>query len=209
MPHTSTHESPHLPVSTKAEQTALSAPDIHGLYIMGTLRYTQKLQHLTLEIEKCKTQIEMQIQNNAAQEQQHADLQSEQDLEERLLERVHRAHLQKLDELITLEREYRQHLEAGEYQKIRTKKQDELQHTQEEIETLEHALLHRELERLNVLEKLTPKRATLTALQETLLSLEQDKSYLERTALQQIHQDAQSMLPQASTQETTDTEILD
>jgi len=111
--------------------------------------------------------------------------------------------------LIALEREYKQYLKSEEYLHLFEKKQEAIARTEEEIETLEHTLLHRELERLNLLDILIPKREKMATLRQKQRELEQHKNYLEKTALQQLHQNAQTMLSHNHTPaESTDTEIL-
>ena len=186
----------------KSEQhLALLAQKIDNTYKEGMYIYSEKLSQYALEIENIKAQINALYKAKDTQEQELKTIEKELDHEERFLKKLNETFNLKIHSIDELKTEYADLMEANEYNKILKRKTNELSLALDEIEEVEITLLQQELERINLLKKLNPKRQEISALKDKKLELE--KEYF---SLKKLHQ-----LPQLSleSEEEITTEIIE
>ena len=166
--------------------SVVAVREIENHYREGIIAYTEGLSRYVLEISKLKANISTEKKLIEKDETLLLLLERGVGYDEKLLEKNNDTFSQKIHSLQELDREYKDMLENKEYQKLDTRKIHELQEILDEIEELEMMLLQRELERLNMLIKLEPKRRLIRELKSELTELRLDKEYFEATKIHQI-----------------------
>ena len=124
----------------------------------GILAYAEGIRRYTFEIEKLKVQIDTEKQNIKKEEEVLFVLEREVGYDEKLLQRDNETFSKKVNSLQDLNSEYKDMLDNAEHTKLLKRKKDELQELLDEINEIEMTLLDAELERINLLLKLEPKR---------------------------------------------------
>ncbi|PHS40704.1 MAG: hypothetical protein COB07_04125 [Sulfurovum sp.] len=177
-------------VHTVSQDTSIPAiiNEIDNYYRQGTLAYAEGISRYKVEIEKLLNSIEKAV--NDKQKEEKALLAAEQELaiDTRLLEGLQDNFMQKLYSIEELNTEYKDVIDEAGYTKLLTGKTKELHKVQDEIEELELTTLKHELERINCLEILEPKRREIDILKESVKELELEKEHYASTKLHQLPQ---------------------
>lgn len=175
-------------------------------YTQGTLAYTESLHRYTIEIEKLKAQIKTSIAEKAAEEKSLTKIEHENLYNEKLLDRLSDQFCKKAESIEELNDEYSSIIDTKEYTKILLRKKKDITALQDEIDEIETSLLDRELERLNLLEKLEPKRMAIAQMEAEITQLELEKEHFGLTKLQQIPY--LELSQKSTTDELIDTVVL-
>ncbi len=186
---------------------SLIAREIEDRYKEGVFAYIDAVANYTEEIEKLKHKILLQTQLNSEDEAALQKFQNEIFFEERTLERLNEQFAQKAISMEEFKTQYSTFMEEGARRQILSTKEKEILALNDEIEEFEMKLLAQELERLNLLETLEPKRQVLLGLEEALEALEWKKKHFESTQLQQIH--ALPSVKEVSAEEGNEEDIVD
>jgi len=200
----------YTPVATQNEPentTKMQAiVEITQYYQEKTQRYSNGIQAYNLEIEKIKIRIDEAIRDKIEEEEHFSRQASEVKYHARIVGESNDTFHQTILSLDELETEYKESMQASEYMRIIKKKKQSIHQLLVIISDQEEQLLAQELERLNILEMLTPKRKELEALQNKLKTLELEKKHFESSQLQQVIQ-----LPTLSTakEEVIDIDTVD
>jgi len=196
-------------VHTVSNGTSIPAiiNEIDSYYKQGTLAYAEGISRYKVEIEKLLNSIEKAV--NDKQKEETALFAAEQELaiDTRLLERLQDDFMKKLHSIEELNTEYKDVLDEEEYKKLLTGKTKELHKVQNEIEELELTYLNHELERINCLEILEPKRREIDILKESLKELELEKEHFASTKLHQLPQ--MGLSNNENDDELVDTDIVE
>ena len=173
-------------IESQPRVSVVAVRELENNYREGIIAYTEVLSRYVLEISKLKVNISTEKKLIEKDEALLLLLERGVGYDEKLLAKNNDTFSQKIHSLQELDREYKDMLENKEYQKLDTRKKHELQEILDEIEELEMTLLQRELERLNMLVKLEPKRRLIRELESELTELRLDKEYFEATKIHQI-----------------------
>ncbi len=160
--------------------------EIEKHYRDGIITYSEGLYRYTLEISKLETEIGIEKKSIHKDEETLFSLERQIEYDENLLEQYNNRFSKKIGSIQELNREYREMMDTQTYLKTDKRKLYELQEILDEIEELEITLMQCELERINLLLKLQPKRREIAVLEREMKMLKLDKSYFESTGLQQI-----------------------
>ncbi len=175
------------PESVSEQRVSLHAVrEIEHHYREGIIAYADGLSRYGLEISKLKANISTEKKLIEKDEAALIVLERTVGYDEKLLQKINDNFSQKIHSMQELDREYKDMLNNQEYKKLDTRKKHELQELLDETEELEMILLQRELERLNLLIKLEPKRGLIAELESELIELRLDKTHFESTKLHQI-----------------------
>jgi len=166
----------------------LLAQKINNSYKEGISAYTETLSNYGLEIEALKNKIYTLHKAYKVEEEQLKFIEKERDHEARFLQKLDDAFTQKVLVIHELNTQYASLMERSEYTNVLKRKKNELQLFLDEIEEVEITLLQQELERINLLIILNPKRTKILQLQEDLKRLEREREYYSLTKLQQLPQ---------------------
>jgi len=177
-------------VHTVSKDTNIPAiiNELDNYYKQGTLAYAEGISRYKIKIEKLSNSIEKAV--NEKKEEETALLAAEQELaiDTRLLDRLQNDFIRKLQSIEELNTEYKDVLDEAGYIKLLTGKTKELHKVQDETEELELTYLKHELERINCLETLEPKRREIDMLKESVKELELEKEHFASTKLHQLPQ---------------------
>lgn len=181
--------------------------EIDNYYKQGTLAYAEGISRYKVEIEKLLSSIEKAI--NDKQKEETVLLAAEQELaiDTRLLEGLQDDFMQKIHSIEELNTEYKDVLDEAGYTKLLTGKTKELHKVQDAIEELELTHLSHELERINCLEILEPKRREIDTLKESVKELELEKEHYASTKLHQLAQ--MGLANNENDGEVVDTDIVE
>lgn len=162
------------------ENVALHAMvELSQQYNKKTQHYSKTIQSYNIEIEKIKILIEDAIQSKKEDEDNFLSQIGEVKYHAKLVAKSNDTFHQDIHSLEELESEYKESMDASEYMKISRKKRQSLKKLLSYIEEQEEELLNQELTRINILEKLTPKRKEIETLQRKLKTLELEKQHFE------------------------------
>ncbi len=181
----------HAPVLTQETTISNAMQTIIKLtqhYQDSTLKYSQAIQNYNHEIEKIKAYITKAIESKSEEENIFLKCDNEVKYLSRVLEDTNAEFHKEIHALEELENEYRHSIDNSVYMRITLKKKQTLKKSLDKIEVQEEELLSQELERLNILDKLSPKRKEVEALQKELEHLELEKKHYESSKLQQVIQ---------------------
>ena len=195
----------YVPVTTHETTITSASQAIVKLtqhYQDATLKYTQGIQNYNLQIEQMKNRISEALEENKEEEEIFSKIENEVNYHARSVRESNDVLHQDIGALEALEKEYKDVMNLSTHRRIVTKKKHALKKSLDKIEEQEETLLSQELERLNILEILTPKRAHVRELQSQFKNLELEKKHYESTKLQQVIQ-----LPTLST--TNREELID
>lgn len=184
----------------------LAAREIENHYRDGIIAYVEGISRYSLETSKLKANISTEKKLIEKDEATLIVFERKVSYDEKLLQKYNDSFSQKIHSIQELNREYKEILEDAEYLKLDKRKQHELQELLDEIEELEMTLLHRELERTNILLKLEPKRRLIRELESELTELNLDKEYFASTKLQQISAISNK---EKMEDDTVDTEVME
>ncbi|NKQ41070.1 MAG: hypothetical protein HF962_05825 [Sulfurovum sp.] len=157
-------------------------------YRDGVVAYAEGIQYYSLEIEKLKEQISMRISSIKQEEQALSNTTEELGYNQRLLARLNEQCSIKLNSIQELNSRYKAVMELKQYHAISKQKRLELKELLNDTEELEITLLGNEMQRLNLLEKLEPKKEAISELQMKLKILELEKKHFESSKLHRIIQ---------------------
>ena len=166
----------------------LSLHELENNYKNNALTYAKNIQDFSLQIEQCKSQIAQVMQDKEEEEMQVIFVKNELHHYEKLLQRLNESFSIEVKSMEELQSEYKEAVEKQDYEVIYTKKKEHLKNILDDIEEEENILLQKELERLNILLYLEPKRTRLKNLESQLHTLELNKQHYEATLLQQLTQ---------------------
>jgi len=184
----------------------LAAREIENHYRDGIIAYVEGISRYSLETSKLKANISTEKKLIEKDEATLIVFERKVSYDEKLLQKYNDSFSQKIHSIQELNREYKEILEDAEYLKLDKRKQHELQELLDEIEELEMTLLHRELERTNILLKLEPKRRLIRELESEFTELNLDKEYFAFTKLQQISAISNK---EKMEDDTVDTEVME
>ena len=162
--------------------------EIDNYYKQGTLVYAEGISRYKIEIEKLLNSIEKAVNDKQKEETELLAAEQELAIDTRLLERLQDDFMKKLHSIEELSTEYKDVLDEAEYKKLHTGKTRDLNKVKDEIEEMEITTLNHELERINCLEILEPKRLEIDRLKESVKELELEKEHFESTKLHQLQQ---------------------
>lgn len=165
-----------------------SLDDISKHYQQGNILFEEGLKQYSLAINKIQSEIDMLEKESQKEEQVLLGIETEMHHESKLLERFHKEFEQKVHSIDELKSEYKSLVEDATYNKMLETKKKSLLETLDEIEEYEAKILTQELEHLNFLAKLEPKRKTIATLKVELNALRLEKEYFSTSKLQNIPQ---------------------
>lgn len=174
-------------------------------YLKGLSVYAEKIKEYTLKIEKLKNQINYYAKQNEDEEQQLQEIENEISFDDKLLERLNNNLLVKIESRVLLKDEL-ENIEDKSYVRIFERTKKELLAMIDEIETLEIAVLKKELTRLNMVSKLEPKKSKIEELKGYLKEFELEKEHYEHTKIYQI---PQLGLTETQTEESEVEQVID
>jgi len=180
--------------------------EIDRLYKKGVIQYTETVHRYNIEIEKLKSEIELESKKNSEEQRVLFSVESILEYECKLFESLHHKFTQKMESLIELREEYKESLEESIYNEKFSRKERELFICIDEIEEKEIALLNQELEKINLSNILGKKLKKVEELTRSLKELELEKSYFESTGLNQI---SNLKIEHQTPNEVVDTVIMD
>ena len=157
--------------------------ELDGRYKEGIQAYTQQIQNYNIEIKTLKKKLESEERLLLNKERTIFVIESSIKSEESSLEKLHFKFEKRVDSLYALQNEYKSILDTKQYEESRVRKEQDIEEVLLDLEELELSLLNKELERLNLLALLEPKRKELKELKSELERLELKKEYFESTAL--------------------------
>jgi len=196
---------------TLTSSTATSVPEIineiDNYYKQGAIAYAEGISRYNVEIEKLLNCIEKAVNDKQKEEKVLVALEQELAIDNRVLEQHQDEFMQKLYSIEELNTEYKELVDEAGYAKLLVKKRRELYKIQEKIEALEIAYLSHELERINTLTILEPKRQYIDTLKENIKELELEKEHFTSTKLHQLPQ--LGLVNNVNTEEIVDTTILE
>ena len=182
----------YTPITTQNDITNSSTMsalvELTQYYQEGAQRYAQEIQNYNLEIQKAKDLIAEAVEATKEDEEVFAKCAREVSYYARGVGDSNEVFHQNIASIEELQQEYKESMEASEYMKILKKKKSALGKLLDKIAEREEELLNHELERLNVLEKLIPKRKHIEDLKVQLKTLEREKTHFESSQLQKTMQ---------------------
>jgi len=191
-------------------QISMVVREVENRYREGILAYMDVVAQYEEEIAALRERIATLKAQSAPQEAKLSLFGEEVRVEERMLERLNAAFLQKIASYEEFKSEYTELVDEKAKKQIETSKTKEIRHLHDEIEESESRLLATELERLNILEKLEPLRQEADRLERQTAELERKKKHFETTHLQHVHMNP-TVLPKAPSgdehEEPIDTEM--
>ena len=175
-----------LPMQLSSQDMSIMIGEMDGLYQKGVLAYTKGVHQFKQEILKQKNLLQLKKDAIREDEKKLESFLYELGYDEKNLQKKQLEFLEKIRSIHELKSEYASLLDEGEYQKILDAKSKNIYALEDEIEELEMALLQKELERINLVEKLTPLRLEIQKLEDAIAELEFDKNHFESVALHQV-----------------------
>jgi hypothetical protein len=157
-------------------------------YQEGMFIYSETINMHTIKIEELKNQIASLLKKKEKEELILLNMEQNIGYEGRLLEKLNETFFQKIYSIDELKTQYAHMIEASEYAKILERKESELRLSLDEIEELEITLAQQELERINLLMELSPKRNAIMELEDNLKKIELEKESFASKKLHQIPQ---------------------
>lgn len=175
---------------TSSDGTSVPAiiSDIDNYYKQGAIAYKEGISRYNIEIEKLLHSIEKAVNEKENEEKKLLALEQELAIDNRMLEQNQDEYMQKIHSIEELNTEYKELVDEAEYAKLLAQKRRELHKTEEKIEELEIIYLSHELERINTLSILEPKRQYIDALKADIKELELEKEHFASTKLHQLPQ---------------------
>ena len=196
---------------TLTSSSSTSVPEIineiDNYYKQGAIAYAEGISRYNVEIEKLRNCIEKAVNDKQKEEKILLVLEQELAIDNRVLEQLQDEFMQKLHSIEELNTEYKELVDEAGYTKLLVKKRRELYQIEEKIEALEITYLSHELERINTLTILEPKRQTIDTLKENIKELELEKEHFASTKLHQLPQ--LGLGNNENTEEIVDTSILE
>jgi len=163
-------------ISDKIEQ-------IHHGYAKGIIDYQETIFKYNSEIEKLKSQIKLEKKKISKEKELLIAIQHEILYENKTFDTLHHDFEEKIKSIKELKFEYKETMEISKYKEILKRKQRELDEILDKIEDKEIFFLNKELERVNLEEKLQPKQDNIITLENYLNEIENKKKHFEHTGL--------------------------
>jgi len=196
---------------TLTSSTGTSVPaiinEIDNYYKQGTIAYAEGISRYNVEIEKLLNHMEKAVNDKQKEEKILLVFEQELAIDNRVLEQLQDEFMQKLHSIEELDTEYKELIDEAGYAKLLLQKRREVYKIEEKIEALEITYLSHELERINTLSILEPKRQTIDAIKENIKELELEKEHFASTKLHQLPQ--LGLVNNENTEEIVDTSILE
>jgi chromosome segregation ATPase len=193
-----------------AEQLPVIANEIDSYYKQGAMLYAETMGRYNIEIEKLQNRIKRAKSNKHKEETKLLALEQELALDYRVLEQLQDEFMQKLNSIEELNAEYKELIDEAGYRKLLSHKTRELKRVENKIDELEISYLSNELEHINLLSKLEPKRRYIDTLVENIKELELEKEHFAVTKLHQLPQMAFTHNDNShKNKEVVDTSILE
>jgi hypothetical protein len=164
------------------------ANEIDSYYKQGAMLYAEAMGRYNIEIEKLQNSIKNATLAKIDEEKKLLEIEQELALDFRILEQLQDEFMQKLSSVEELNSEYKELVDEDQFTKLLLHKKRELAKVESKIEELEITYLSNELERINFLAKLEPKRRHIDTLKESLKELELEKEHFATTKLHQLPQ---------------------
>jgi hypothetical protein len=164
------------------------ANEIDSYYKQGAMLYAEAMGRYNIEIEKLQNSIKNATLAKIDEEKKLLEIKQELALDFRILEQLQDEFMQKLSSVEELNSEYKELVDEDQFTKLLLHKKRELAKVESKIEELEITYLSNELERINFLAKLEPKRRHIDTLKESLKELELEKEHFATTKLHQLPQ---------------------
>lgn len=181
--------------------------EIDDYYKQGAIAYAEGVSRYNVEIEKLLNCIEKAVNDKQKEEKILLGLEQELAIDNRVLEQLQDEFIQKIHSIEELNTEYKEFVDESGYTKLLAKKRRELYKTEDKIEELEITYLSHELERINMLAILEPKRHYIDTLKENIKELELEKEHFASTKLHQLPQ--LGLVNKENTEEIVDISILE
>lgn len=160
--------------------------EIDKFYKRGLVEYKENIQAYNIEIEKLKNQITFESEYCDKEEKRLLFIEHELGFESNIYEKLQVKFSQFINSIEELKNEYKDVLDEVRYRTTLKRKEKELFELLDDIEVSELTLLNKELERLNVVEKLEPKQVQLKKVKIALKEIEMEKSYFESMGLHKV-----------------------
>jgi hypothetical protein len=160
--------------------------EIDRSYKRGVLEYKENIQSYIIEIEKLKSQIDLEREYSDKEEKNLLMLEHELVFESKAYDKLQVKFSQYINSIEELKNEYKDVLDEARYTVTLKRKEKELFELLDDIEVSELILLNKELERLNIVECLEPKQIQLKKLKIALKELEMEKAYFESIGLHKV-----------------------
>jgi hypothetical protein len=164
------------------------ANEIDSYYKQGAMLYAEAMGRYNIEIEKLQNSIKNATLAKTDEEKKFLEIKQELALDFRILEQLQDEFMQKLSSVEELNSEYKELVDEAQFTKLLLHKKRALAKVESKIEELEITYLSNELERINFLAKLEPKRRHIDTLKESLKELELEKEHFATTKLHQLPQ---------------------
>lgn len=181
--------------------------EIDDYYKQGAIAYAEGVSRYNVEIEKLLNCIEKAVNDKQEEEKILLGLEQELAIDNRVLEQLQDEFMQKLHSIEELNTEYKELVDEAAYTKLLVQKRRELYKTEDKIEELEITYLSHELERINMLTILEPKRHYVDTLKENIKELELEREHFASTKLHQLPQ--LGLSNNENTEEIVETSILE
>ena len=196
---------------TLTSSTGTSVPaiinEIDNYYKQGAIAYAEGVSRYSVEIDKLLNCIEKAENDKQKEEKILLALEQELAIDNRMLEQLQDEFMQKLHSVEELNTEYKELVDEAGYTKLLAQKRRELYKIQDKIEELEMTYLSHELERINTLTILEPKRQYIDTVKENIKELELEKEHFVSTKLHQLPQ--LGLVNNENTEEIVDISILE
>lgn len=179
-------------ISTVSSNNGMNMPmiinEIDNYYKQGAIIYTESLSRYTIEIEKLLSNIDKEVNNKQKEEEILLKIEQELEIDNRFMEQIQDEFMQKIYSIDELNNEYKGLIDEEGYKRILTQKRREVSKIKDKIDNLEITYLSHELERINYLATLEPKRKNIDTLKENLKELKLEKEHFGSTKLHQLPQ---------------------
>jgi len=162
-----------------ALQTIASVSKIKNSLDKATLDYANRLKEYGIKIAKTKNYIKVQTQKIQIYLNKLDDINQDIEYEKRLLKRLNDSFMKKAEMIEEFKLEFAQSIDTSEFEKIYSRKIQDMVILLDEIEEVEQSLLEKELSKLNTISEMEPHKNILENMEHELLSLELEKDRYE------------------------------
>ena len=157
------------------------------LYRKGTSSYLQKLHDFTAQIDTLKSEMAEILSDLEEEKKRLQTIETEIEVQMRMLDRINRDIHSKIDTLISLKSVLKKENPEA-FEKLLDKETYTINALCDEAETMEIRLLETELNRLNIVEKITPLQEEFKKAERQLKKLEADKKAFEHLSIHDLPQ---------------------
>ena len=154
-------------------------------YQNGLIEYKESIRKQSKEIKRLRDKIELLREEIAKEQSEILKAETELEFENRDYEELNHLFTQQVNSIEELRNHYKEVIDKEKYETLLESKKRELTLLLDKIEIREIALLKSELQRLNMVGSLEPKRKQLEEFKATLQELEMEKEHFEISMLPQ------------------------